>query len=362
MSDKRYQVFISSTFEDLRDERRAIQDTIIQMGDFPVQMESFPAADEGQFPFIKALIDQCDYYVLVVGGRYGTSSEDGLSYTHKEYRYAVEKGVPVLVIIHDDREQISVNKSEKSDDGRKKLDAFIKEVTGDRLRATWSNSDQLKLRVREALENAKATKPRVGWVRGDTVASFKTLEELNEVRRQNEKYRKEIGHFEIDMPLPELPKADAKIEIDFLPVLVVSGYGTPALMGGNGTVSTTWISAFPVFFSNLEWQSGDYNDEVYYRIDIDESLVSIGSALVQEVCDRDVSQAFKISKGTFERLSAYYIESGLMRAEGEETPFTDLARKFARRHRLTEPDYPHFVLSRGTTDAKPVENTDEIPF
>lgn len=333
------------------------------MGDFPVQMESFPAADDGQFSFIKTLIDQCDYYVLVIGGRYGTVSADGLSYTHKEYRYAEEKGIPVLVIIHDDRGKIPVNKSEKSEDGRKKLDAFITEVTEDRIRTTWSNSDQLKLRVREALENAKATKPRVGWVRGDTVASFKVLEELNEVRRQNEKYRKEIGHFEIDIPFPELPKADAKIEIDFLPIKIAGGYGAPASIGGRGSISTTWISAFPVFFSNLKWRSGDFNDEDCYWIDTDETLVSIGSALVQEVCGRDVSQEFKISKGTFDKLSAYYIESGLMRAEGEDTPFTDLAQKFARRHRLTEPDYPHFVLSRGTTDADPVRKMDdEIPF
>jgi len=51
-------------------------------------MEAFPAADEEQFEFIKRLIDQTDYYVLLLGGRYGTISPDGYSYTEKEYRYA----------------------------------------------------------------------------------------------------------------------------------------------------------------------------------------------------------------------------------------------------------------------------------
>ena len=60
MTDKRYQIFISSTFTDLEDERRAVQDAVISMGDFPVQMESFPATDETLMDFIKPLIAKCD--------------------------------------------------------------------------------------------------------------------------------------------------------------------------------------------------------------------------------------------------------------------------------------------------------------
>ncbi len=363
MSDKRYQVFISSTFEDLRSERRAVQDTIIQMGDFPVQMESFPAVDEGQLEFIRPLIAQCDYYVLIIGGRYGSITDDGLSYTHKEYRYAVKMGVPVLVIVHDDRGQITAEKSERSDEGRKKLEAFIDEATGGRVRTTWSNSDQLKLRVREALEHAKASKPRVGWVRGDTIASIKALEELNEVRRQNEEYREAAGQFDFDLPLPSLPEANSTLVIDFLPISVGGGYGPTKRIGGSGSITTTWISAFPLFFSNLKWRGDEHNGDEYYWVENEESLASIGSALVQEVSDSDTSGAYKISKGTLEKLSAYYVEIGLMRAEGGH-PFTELAQKLARRHRLTEPDTPHFVLSRGTTDFSIVENelNDEIPF
>jgi hypothetical protein len=81
MSDKRYQVFISSTYEDLKEERRAVEQTIIRAGDFPVGMEAFPAADEEQFEFIKTIISQCDYYVLIVAGRYGTLAPDVKSYT-----------------------------------------------------------------------------------------------------------------------------------------------------------------------------------------------------------------------------------------------------------------------------------------
>ena len=144
MHDKRYSIFISSTFEDLRAERQAVQDVVIGAGDFPVQMESFPAADEDQFEFIKALIDKCDYYVLVVAGRYGALADDGMSYTEKEYRYAVSKGIPILAMLHGDRGSISANKSEDSADGKKRLDAFIAAVETNRLRKTWTTTNGLK--------------------------------------------------------------------------------------------------------------------------------------------------------------------------------------------------------------------------
>ncbi|NEJ82061.1 DUF4062 domain-containing protein [Rhizobium leguminosarum] len=60
MTDKRYQIFISSTFKDLEEERRAVQDAIISMGDFPVQMESLPATGESQMNFIWRQIEQSD--------------------------------------------------------------------------------------------------------------------------------------------------------------------------------------------------------------------------------------------------------------------------------------------------------------
>ena len=171
MHNKRYSVFISSTFEDLKEERQAVQDVLISAGDFPVQMESFPAADENQFAFIKTLIDKCDYYVLIIGGRYGTPADDGMSYTEKEYRYAVSVGVPVLVMLHGDRGSIPANKSEDSPAGKARLSDFAAEAQTTRIRKTWTTRDGLKLAVREALDHAKATKPSIGWVRGDTLTS-----------------------------------------------------------------------------------------------------------------------------------------------------------------------------------------------
>lgn len=189
MTEKKYQVFISSTYEDLKEERKAAEETIIRSGDFPVGMEAFPAADEEQFEFIKAIISQCDYYLLIIAGCYGSIAPDGKSYTEKEYEYAVEIGVPVLVMLRSDRGELRADKTERDAEKREKLENFISSVSNGRLRKGWSSTDGLKLAIREALDYAKATKPRHGWIRGDQSASPDTLEKLIATREENERLK-----------------------------------------------------------------------------------------------------------------------------------------------------------------------------
>jgi len=66
--DKRYQVFVSSTYADLQQERQKVIQALMEMDCIPAGMELFPAADEEQWEFIKQIIDDCDYYILIIGG------------------------------------------------------------------------------------------------------------------------------------------------------------------------------------------------------------------------------------------------------------------------------------------------------
>jgi hypothetical protein len=88
--DKRYQVFVSSTYSDLRDEREKIINELTRVGYIAAGMEQFPATDEEQLEYIQRLIDESDYYVVIVRGRYGSESEDGISFTEKECDYALD--------------------------------------------------------------------------------------------------------------------------------------------------------------------------------------------------------------------------------------------------------------------------------
>src|SRR5688572_17824780 len=81
LGTKRYQVFVSSTFRDLKNERDRILRTLAESNYIAAGMEFFPAIDQEQFNFIKTVIDESDYYVAVVAGMYGSLASDGLSYS-----------------------------------------------------------------------------------------------------------------------------------------------------------------------------------------------------------------------------------------------------------------------------------------
>jgi len=124
--EKRYQVFISSTFQDLKNARQEVSQALLRADCFPAGMELFPAADEEQFAFIKTVIDQSDYYIIISAGRYGTiHPETGLSYTEMEYDYAVETGKPVIRLLHKDPfNELKGEFIEKKDKGRRALKNF----------------------------------------------------------------------------------------------------------------------------------------------------------------------------------------------------------------------------------------------
>ena len=100
MADKIYKVFVSSTYEDLRDERSEVQKALLKLGCLPVGMELFPAADEETWEFIKSQIEDSDYYVLIVAGRYGSLSSDGTGFTEREFDYAQEKRIPTIGFVY----------------------------------------------------------------------------------------------------------------------------------------------------------------------------------------------------------------------------------------------------------------------
>src|SRR6267142_4136154 len=131
--DKRYQVFISSTYADLKSERQRVIQALMEMDCIPSGMELFPAADEEQWEFIKRIIDDCDYYLLIIGGRYGSTTPEGISYTEKEYDYAMERGLKVIALLHASPEEIAMGKSETDPELRVRLNAFREKVAKSRL-------------------------------------------------------------------------------------------------------------------------------------------------------------------------------------------------------------------------------------
>jgi len=122
--EKVYQIFVSSTFADLVEERQKVSNTLAKAGFIPSGMELFPATDGRQLEFIKRTIDRCDYYVIVIGGLYGSLADSNVSYTEKEYDYALERGIPVLAFLHKEPNKIEVGKTDQDLEQKARLEAF----------------------------------------------------------------------------------------------------------------------------------------------------------------------------------------------------------------------------------------------
>ena len=166
---KKYQVFISSTFRDLIDERQDAIRSVLDLGHIPSGMEIFPAADVDQFEYIKKIIDECDYYVLIIGGRYGSVDDVGVSFTEKEYAYAVEQKKIVLAFLHGDLGSIPVAKSDIEPTVVERLNAFRTKVSKGRLVQFWKTRDDLRAKIITALAKATNEFPGTGWIRGDAI-------------------------------------------------------------------------------------------------------------------------------------------------------------------------------------------------
>lgn len=166
---KKYQVFVSSTYEDLKDERAAVMQCLLDNDCIPVGMEQFPASEMSQMEYIKKMLDDCDYYVLISAGRYGSLDTDGIGFTEKEYDYAVLKGIPVMSVLHSNIGNLPSGKCEAKDEGRAKLDAFRKKISNGRMINYYSDIGTLKYSVSTAINRCIRDYPAVGWVRGDSI-------------------------------------------------------------------------------------------------------------------------------------------------------------------------------------------------
>jgi len=180
---KKYQVFVSSTYEDLQAERQEVMHALLELDCIPLGMELFPAANEDQWSLIKGVIDDCDYYLVIVGGRYGSISSKGLSYTEMEYRYALEKNKPIISFLHKDPDILPKNRTEKTSEGQMKLELFRKLVQ-QKMCKFWDSAKDLGSVVSRSLIMLQKKHPGVGWVKGNVVSNTDAQIEILNLKQE----------------------------------------------------------------------------------------------------------------------------------------------------------------------------------
>lgn len=189
MSDKKFSVFISSTYTDLINIREKLMKTILKMNQFPLGMELFSAGDSAQWKVIEKTIQMTDYYVLILGHRYGSVGEDGIGYTEKEFNYAQELGIPIISFIRN--EDVSTKPSERDDEPelKEKLKLFREKAKTGRMVEFWENENEIPEKLSIALMKEIFENPQVGWVRGNQMATPEILNELARLSKENSDLR-----------------------------------------------------------------------------------------------------------------------------------------------------------------------------
>jgi hypothetical protein len=187
----KYQIFVSSTYEDLKDERDEIIKACLNMNHIPVGMEMFNAADEQQWAVIQRTIDQCDYYVVIIAHRYGSIAEEGISYTEKEYDYAVAQKVPVLGFIIDEKASWPNDLIDKDSRSVQALQHFKSKVKQKIVRQ-WRDKSELQAQFAISLGTTITINPRRGWIRAPEVGAADVAQVLSNLTEENARLRQKL--------------------------------------------------------------------------------------------------------------------------------------------------------------------------
>ena len=259
---KRYQVFVSSTFEDLKDERGKVIDTMLSLDCFPAGMELFPAMDEEIFEYVKRIIDDSDYYLLIIGGRYGDVDESGVSWNEKEYDYAVSKQIPIIAFDHVDFTKLPAGKTDQDDKKRKKLIAFKKKVSKGRLIKYWNDANDLAAVVAKSLPKVLEKHQRTGWVRADSITSGDAQKEIDRLKNEITNYHNQVKKLEADLAKKneELKSYQKKVNnvTSGLEKILDELKGAQETIGPHSNVKTITIPGTDVSFRMVRVNGGTF--------------------------------------------------------------------------------------------------------
>ena len=195
---KRLQVFVSSTYTDLRDERQAAVEAILSAGHFPAGMELFAAGDQSQMEVIKQWIDESDAFLLILGGRYGSiEPKSGKSYIHLEYEYAFEEKKPLFACAIT---ETALNQGIKTfgkevfeTEESQKFKAF-RELVLSKMVKFWDDSKDIKIAISETLNQLARREDLIGWIRANQEANVPALaDEIARLSKENSQLRSQLA-------------------------------------------------------------------------------------------------------------------------------------------------------------------------
>jgi hypothetical protein len=148
-------IFISSTFEDLKEHRRTVWEMLRKRPDVKVHgMEEFGARAETPLETCMAEVEQADVYVGIVGFRLGSVDRaSGKSFTQLEFERAVELTKRRLIYIADEKTAtFPAIAFEKDTRSQSKLNAFKSTLREQQVIQTFSTPTDLAEKIQRDIQ------------------------------------------------------------------------------------------------------------------------------------------------------------------------------------------------------------------
>ncbi|EPR5147925.1 DUF4062 domain-containing protein [Vibrio alginolyticus] len=274
---KKLQVFVSSTYEDLKGDRQAAVSAILKAGHIPAGMELFTSGDKSQMDTIRRWIDESDIYMLILGGRYGSvEPTTGVSYTELEYNYALEQDKPLFAVVIDESalevrvRQYGTELMEK--DNPKQLKDFRDKVLSN-ISSFFDDEKDIRLCVYESLSDFATNRDLKGWVSSDEVTSSQSLlDEISALRLENDKLKQELVNAEKKLNQPRSKVKNEDFD-ELIEVLKATEVIVPAKLSSDDNEMT--ISLLSIFEQKKEsiitgvtnsFNSTDLSSFLYFNV------------------------------------------------------------------------------------------------
>lgn len=236
--DKKYQIFISSTYMDLREIRSIAYTTILEMGHIPVGLDIFQVSDDySTEKYVSKYIDSSQIIVIIIGDRYGSISKSGKSFVEEEYLYSVSKNKKVLFFINSHLRKVDDPNYQK----------FVNSILEKNLVVLWDNKDDFKIKLISNISQILTNyPPSTYWTKtssavningDDYLSNLRTLlgsnidEENVDILGLMLHNLKEIGEFYV------LTKEQAKKSFHLSVGMYVAGF---VLFAGASVLSLVW--------------------------------------------------------------------------------------------------------------------------
>lgn len=276
---RKLQVFISSTYLDLIEERQAAVSAILKAGHIPAGMELFTAGDRSQLDTINSWIDESDVYMLILGGRYGAvEPTSNVSYTELEFDYAASQNKPMFsVVIREDALEQKIRAhgttfSEK--ENPKELKLFRTKILS-RISSFFEDVKDIKLCVHETLADYSTNRDLSGWVSGSEIVDSKPLmEEINKLSSENTELKGKVNQLEHRLATSATPNQDDHVKFDGLKTLLSKiNIKLPRNVTKEGKdIEITLLRAFDVAKDDLivgitnDSEMSDYHQFIFFNI------------------------------------------------------------------------------------------------